>query len=184
MTEKTSNLVNVGRVTAVYGIKGWVKIHSYTEPQDNLFAYSPWFIKTKHGVKQVEIDEARPHGDAYVAHIKGVDDRDLAATYTAADIAVERDLLPELDDGEFYWSQLEGLAVYTCYAEGENSAEEKRLGVVSKLLETGANDVLVVQGDSQSIDQRERLIPYVPEQFVLAIDLQAKRILVDWDPEF
>lgn len=179
MSAKSSNLVNVGRITAVFGIKGWVKVHSYTEPQDNLFSYDPWWIKTKHGVKQIEIDEARPHGDSYVAHIKGVDDRDLAATYTAADIAVERDLLPELDDGEFYWNQLEGLVVKTCY-EGQT----QRLGVVSKIMETGANDVLVVQGDAQSIDQRERLIPYVPDQFVLSVDLTTKEILVDWDPAF
>ncbi|ACE84515.1 ribosome maturation factor RimM [Cellvibrio japonicus] len=178
MSAKSSNLVSVGRITAVYGIKGWVKVHSYTEPQDNLFEYHPWWVKTRHGVKQVEIDEARPHGDAYVAHIKGVDDRDLAMAYTAADIAVERDLLPELEDGEYYWNQLEGLSVFTVFGG------EQRLGVVTKLLETGANDVLVVQGDAQSIDQRERLIPYVPGQFVLSVDLDSKRILVDWDPEF
>lgn len=178
MSANSSNLVNVGRITAVFGIKGWVKVHSYTEPQDNLFSYHPWWIKTKHGVKQVEIDEARPHGDAYVAHIKGVDDRDLAASYTACDIAVERALLPNLEEGEYYWHQLEGLAVYT------SVGGEQRLGVVSKMMETGANDVLVVQGDAQSIDQRERLVPYVPGQFVVSVDLQAGRILVDWDPEF
>jgi 16S rRNA processing protein RimM len=179
MTTKSSNLVNVGRITAVFGIKGWVKVHSYTEPQDNLFTYHPWLVKTQHGVKQVEIDEARPHGDSYVAHIKGVDDRDLAETYTASDIAVERELLPELDDGEYYWDQLEGLAVYSRY-----NGELQRFGVVSKIMETGANDVLVVQGDAQSIDQRERLIPYVPDQFVLSIDLDTRQMLVDWDPEF
>jgi len=179
MSAKSSNLVNVGRITAVYGIKGWVKVHSYTEPQDNLFEYQPWFIKTKHGVKQIEIDEARPHGDSYVAHIVGVDDRDLAASYTAADIAVERDLLPELEDGEYYWNQLEGLVVLSSF-----TGEPQRLGVVSKILETGANDVLVVKGDVQSVDQRERLIPYVPEQFVLNVDLDRGEILVDWDPEF
>lgn len=178
MSANSSNLVNVGRITAVYGIKGWVKVHSYTEPQDNLFSYHPWWIKTQHGVKQIEIDEARPHGDAYVAHIKGVDDRDLAVSYTACDIAVERALLPDLDEGEYYWHQLEGLAVYT------SVGGEQRLGVVSKMMETGANDVLVVQGDAQSIDQRERLVPYVPGQFVVSVDLQAGRILVDWDPEF
>lgn len=179
MSAKTSSLVNVGRITAVFGIKGWVKVHSYTEPQDNLFSYHPWWLKTKHGVIKVEIDEARPHGDAYVAHIKGVDDRDLAATYTAIDIAVERDLLPELDEGEFYWDQLEGLVVNTRF-EGNT----QRLGVITKIMETGANDVLVVQGDAQSIDQRERLIPYVPEQFVLSVDLSAGEMLVDWDPAF
>lgn len=174
-----SNLVNVGRITAVYGVKGWVKVHSYTEPQENLFEYHPWFLKTKHGVKKIEIDEARPHGDAFVAHIVCVDDRDLAVQYTAADIAVERDLLPELDDGEYYWNQLEGLVVFTQFGD-----VRQRLGVISKLMETGANDVLVVAGDAQSIDQRERLIPYVPGQFVLNVDLEAGEVLVDWDPEF
>jgi 16S rRNA processing protein RimM len=179
MSSEKSNLVNIGRLTAVYGIKGWLKVHSYTEPAENLFEYHPWLLKTRHGVKQVEIDEARPHGDAFVVHIVGIDDRDEAAAYTAVDIAVERDLLPELDSGEYYWSQLEGLVVITQY-EGV----EKRLGKVSKLFETGANDVLVVAPDDQSIDQRERLIPYVPEQFVLSVNLDLGEIRVDWDPEF
>lgn len=176
---ESSNLVNVGRITALFGIKGWVKVHSYTEPPENLFEYHPWWLKTAHGVKKVEIDEARPHGDAFVAHIVGIDDRDVAALYTAVDIAVERDLLPVLDDGEYYWSQLEGLAVYTQFA-----GERQRLGIVDKILETGANDVLIVAADATSIDQRERLVPYVPEQFVLSVDLIAGEILVDWDPEF
>lgn len=174
-----SNLVNVGRITAVFGIKGWVKVHSYTEPQDNLFNYRPWLLKTPHGIKEIEIDEARPHGDAYVAHIKGVDDRNLAETFTKCDIAVGREELAELDDGEFYWHQLEGLRVVSQF-EGQ----QLDFGVVSKILETGANDVLVVQGDSQSMDQKERLVPYVPGQFVLSVDLDAATILVDWDPEF
>ena len=174
-----SDLVNVGRITAVYGIKGWVKVHSYTEPQDNLFEYYPWFLKTKHGVKQVEIDEARPHGDAYVAHIVGVDDRDLAAEYTATDIAIKKNLLPELGDGEYYWSQLQGLVVST-----EVDGKRQRLGVISNILETGANDVLIVAADAESIDQRERLIPYVPGQFVISIDLEVREIIVNWDPEF
>jgi len=179
MSSEKSNLVNVGRLTAVYGIKGWLKVHSYTEPAENLFEYHPWLLKTAHGVKQVEIDEVRPHGDAFVVHIVGIDDRDQAAAYTAIDIAVARDLLPELDEGEYYWSQLEGLIVITQF-EGV----EKRLGRVSKLFETGANDVLVVAPDDLSIDQRERLIPYVPEQFVLSVNLELGEIRVDWDPEF
>ncbi|MGM8226322.1 ribosome maturation factor RimM [Cellvibrio sp. ARAG 10.3] len=176
---KSLDLVNIGRITAVYGVKGWVKIHSYTEIAEDVFAYNPWWLKTAHGVKQVEVDEARPHGKGFVAHIKGIDDRDQAASLTSVDIAVKRDLLPDLDEGEYYWSQLEGLSVITIF-----NGEAQRLGRVAKLMETGANDVLVVAPDDQSIDQRERLIPYVPDQFVLAIDLAAGEMRVDWDPEF
>lgn len=176
---KSLNLVNIGRITAVYGVKGWFKIHSYTEIAEDVFAYNPWWLKTAHGVKQVEVDEARPHGKGFVAHIKGIDDRESAVQYTSVDIAVERDLLPELDDGEYYWSQLEGLKVTSVYG-----GQAQRLGRIAKLLETGANDVLVVVPDDQSIDQRERLIPYVPEQFVVSIDLAVGEMQVDWDPEF
>ncbi len=174
-----SNLIDVGRITAVFGIQGWVKIHSYTEPQENLFGYGPWWLKTARGVKPVEIDESRPHGKGFVAHIKGVDDRDQAALYTGVAIAVEKQLLPELEGDDYYWHQLQGLRVISHW-----DGQEQDLGTVTRMLETGANDVLVVQGDAESIDQQERLIPYVPEHYIRQIDLSAGHIEVDWDPEF
>lgn len=178
-TKKKSNLVSVGRITTVFGVKGWLKVHSNTEPAESILDYNPWWLKTRHGVKQVEIDEGRPHGNAFVVHIKGLDDRDLARDYCQVDIAVERDQMPELADGEFYWHQLEGLEVISDF-EGRSI----RLGKVQRLMETGANDVLVIKGDADSVDQDERLIPYVPEQFVKSIDLVAGEIIVDWDPDF
>ena len=92
---------------------------------------------------------------------------------------MQRDQLPELAPGEYYWHQLQGLRVISDY-EGNHF----RLGVVERLLETGANDVLVVRGGSDSIDRRERLIPYVPGQYVKAVDLAAGEMRVEWDPEF
>ncbi len=177
--KKRSNLVDVGRITTVFGVKGWVKIHSDTEPRENIFSYSPWWIKTRHGVKEVEILECRPHGNTLVAHIKGIDDRDAAREICQVNIAVERDQISELEPGEYYWYQLEGLVVITQF-----NGQKLRLGTVSRMLETGANDVLVIQGDSDSIDQKERLVPYVPEQFITSIDLDAGEIIVDWDPDF
>lgn len=179
MTSGSSNLVDVGRITAVFGIQGWVKIHSSTEPAENLFEYDPWWLKTPHGVKAVEIDAVRPHGKGFVAHIKGVDDRDEAALYTGTTIAVERQQLPELADGEFYWHQLQGLAVISRFA-----GRDTRLGCVARMLETGANDVLVIQADEHSLDDRERLVPYIPGQYVLDVDLEAGTVFVDWDPDF
>ncbi|MBU2885993.1 ribosome maturation factor RimM [Gilvimarinus agarilyticus] len=179
MTTESSNLVDVGRITAVFGIQGWVKIHSGTEPAENLFEYHPWWLKTAHGVKTVDIDAVRPHGKGFVAHIKGVDDRDTAATYAGTTIAVERQQLPDLAEGEFYWHQLQGLAVISRFG-----GTQTRLGCVSRILETGANDVLVVQADQSSVDDRERLVPYIPGQYVLEVDLEARTLAVDWDPAF
>ncbi len=182
MASTSSNLLTVGRITGVFGIKGWVKIHSDTEPRENISGYSPWWLKTRHGVKPVEIDEVKIHGNGLIAHIKGVDDRSLAETYTKVDIAVERNQIPALDDGEYYWHQLVGLKVISEYG-----GKTQLLGTVHKLLATGANDVLVVKGDKAelgSIDNKERLLPYVPEQFVISVDLSEGEIRVDWDPEF
>lgn len=177
---KQSNLVDIGRITTVFGVKGWLKVHSNTEPPEKILDYSPWWLKTRHGVKKVEIEEGRPHGnDAFVVHIKGVDDRDLARDYCQIDIAVERSQMEELPDGEFYWYELEGLAVVS-----EFDGQLLRFGTVDRLLETGANDVLAVKPDADSIDQRERLIPYLPGQFVKHVDLEAGSITVAWDPEF
>ena len=174
-----SKLLNVGRITSVFGIKGWVKIHSQTEPADNLFDYQPWFLKTKHGVKSIELVEWRPHGKGFVAQIVGIDDRNQAELLCPVDIAVEKDILETLDEGEFYWHQLEGLRVISDF-EGQSYD----FGTVKKILPTGANDVLVVVGDGQSMDQKERLIPYVPDQFVTDINIADGIIRVDWEPDF
>ena len=110
-----------------------------------------------------------------VAHIEGIDDRSLAESLKGSEIAVPAEQLPGLAQGEFYWHQLEGLEVHS---------DEHLLGRVSHLMETGANDVLVVKACEGSIDQQERLIPWVKGDVVKAVDLDAQRIQVEWDPEF
>ncbi len=167
--------VIVGRITTVHGIKGWVKVHSFTQPEGNIVGYQPWWLKTTNGWQLIEIDQHRDTAKGMMVHLVGVDDRDEARQYCQRDIAVERTNLPALESGEYYWHQLQGLTVVT--------TEGVRLGQVSSMMETGANDVLVVQGDADSLDQQERLIPYV-EQFVLGVDLDAREIKVDWDPDF
>ena len=168
----------VGRLTAVFGVRGWVKVRAYTEQVETLCSYQPWLIDTATGVKPIHIDQWRRQGDSLVAHIVGIDDRDIAQTWCGNDILVEKDKLPELKSDDFYWYQREGLSVISHY-EGE----QIRLGTVKSLLETGANDVLVVKGDGESIDREERLIPYV-DQFVTSISMADRRIDVIWDPDF
>ena len=166
----------IGRITSVFGVKGWLKIYSYTDPLDGILNYRHWTLL--HNGKRVaaELETGRLQGQGIVVKLKGIDDRDLARMYSGAEIRVPLAELPDLPEGEFYWYQLEKLDVVT--VEGE------RLGKVDHLLETGSNDVLIVRADDASIDQRERLIPYLPDQVVREVDLAAGRLLVDWDPEF
>ncbi|WP_226664904.1 ribosome maturation factor RimM [Microbulbifer aggregans] len=182
MAESTANeLVTVGRITSVYGVRGWVKVHSYTEPMENILRFSQWQLQVPgaHGGAQwqpIEIDAGKQHGKGLVVHIKGVDDRDLAAQYCQRDIAVSGSELPQLEEGEYYWHQLQGLQVVSQF-----DGSEYQFGQVQRIMETGANDVLVVRG---GVDGRERLIPYLPGEFITAVDLVAGVIHVDWDPEF
>lgn len=174
-----SNLLDAGRITAVYGIKGWVKVQSQTELPENLFHYQPWYLKTRHGVKPVELVAWKPHGKGFVAQIKGTSDRNQAEQLCPVTIAIDKSDLESLDDGEYYWYQLEGLRVISLFEQ-----QVYDLGVVQRLLPTGSNDVLVVKGDKQSIDDKERLIPYIFDPFIRQISLNDGLIEVDWDPEF
>ena len=168
-----------GKFTTVYGVKGWLKVYSFTEPKENLFSYRPWWIKDAGVWRILEIDAHKYHQQSLVVHVKGLDDRDLARKLCQQEIFIEQSEIPSLGDGdEYYWHQLIGLRVIAQVDGGE-----KDLGVVVEMMETGANDVLVVAGDDLSIDRRQRLIPYV-DQFLIAIDLLAGEMRVDWDPEF
>ncbi len=168
--------VIVGRITSVYGVKGMVKVFSHTEPMENILNYSPWVLKLDGRWTEVKLAEGRRHGKGIVVRLAGCSDRDVARKYCEMDIAVSSALIPELETGEYYWSQLEKLKVYTL--------DGILLGQVNHLIETGSNDVLVVQQCEGSLDERERLIPYLPDQVVQDIDLEAGTLRVDWDPEF
>ncbi len=167
--------VVVGRISGLYGVQGWVKLFSHTQPRDNLLDYRAVELGRAgpDGVTRwtpAELLEGRRQGKTLVARIAGVDDRDAAAAWIDADIAVRREALPATDEDEYYWVDLIGLAV-------ENTDGE-RLGTVGSLIETGAHDVLVVDGD------RQRLIPFAVGPIVREVDLESGRILVDWDADY
>jgi 16S rRNA processing protein RimM len=170
MEGKGERMVVLGRVAGLYGVQGWVRLDSATEPLGQILGYSPWYLHGREGWQAVRPLEGRPHGKGLIARIAGCDDRDQAAALVGREIAVRRSQLPELGADEFYWSDLEGLKVLT--------PTGRDLGRVSRLLDTGANDVLVVKGE------RERLIPYLWGPVVRQVDLAAGWIVVDWDPDF
>lgn len=169
------DLVVLGKIFSVHGIRGEVKVYSYTNPLDNLLGYRHWTLTRDGEVRQVELASGRLHGKVLTARIKGLDDRDEARGYAGFLICVPRSQLPVLQDDEYYWYQLEGLKVI--------NQDEQLLGKVDHLLETGANDVLVVKPCAGSLDDRERLLPYT-EQCVQRIDLSAGEMRVDWDVDF
>ena len=160
----------IGKVGSPFGVKGWIKLLSWIEPREEIADYSPWQIRQGEGWKDWKVAEFRPHGKGLAARLVGLDDRDEAAALMGADIAVWRDQLGEPEPGQYYWADLVGLEVR--HAEGQS------FGKVDGLMATGSNDVLVVKGE------RERLIPFIQDQVVKSVDLDAGIITVDWDPDF
>lgn len=169
--------VTLGKVGAVYGIKGWLKIHSFTDDQEAILDYFPWSLKLGNKIQSVDITDWRKHNNGLVVKVAGIDDRDAAQKLVGSEIFVSEDALSDLPEGEFYWRDLIGMAVVT--DKGYD------LGHVSDIMETGANDVLVVKANlKDGFGKKERLIPYLMDQVILSISAEDKQICVDWDPGF
>lgn len=162
--------IRVGRVSGVYGVRGWVRIFSETEPRDAITGFPRLWMKQAEGWQLVEIESGRAHGPGVVIKFAGVADRDDAYGLMGAELAIERDWLPPAEEGEYYWADLQGLSV--------EHVDGTPLGTVVGFMETGANDVMVVSGE------RERLIPWVQGPYILEVDLEGGLIRVDWDPEY
>ncbi len=131
-----SELINVGEISGVFGIKGWVKVYSLTDPRENILSYSPWILKKGSEIKEVKLINGNRQGKSVVACLEGISDRNIAKSYSGWDILIKKSQLPDIEEGEYYWADLVGLQVET--EQGVN------LGKVDYLIETGANDVLVV----------------------------------------
>lgn len=158
--------VELGRITGVFGVRGWVKVYSDTRPREAILGYNPWLLGLNGGWREWQLLDGRVHGAGIVAQLAGCSDRDQAQALIGARIAVRREQLPRVRAGEFYWADLVGLQVV--------NLRDEALGVVDHLMETGANDVIVVRGE------RERLIPFT-KAVITAVDLEHGVIRVDWD---
>ncbi len=174
---KENKEIILGKVGGVYGIKGWLKIHSFTDEQEAILDYFPWSLKLGNKIQSVEITDWRKHNKGLIVKVGHIDDRDEAQALVGSEIFTTEDALPELPEGDFYWRDLIGMQVVT--TEGYD------LGEVSEMLETGANDVLVVKANrNDAFGKKERLIPYLVEQVVKSVSTENKQICVDWDPGF
>lgn len=160
----------LGRIVGHYGLRGELKLESWTDPRDAIFRYQPWTLGSGASAFSVVGATGRDSGKNVIARFPGVADRDQAQALIGLEISVARSQLPPPKPGEYYWVDLEGLEVV--------NREGVALGLVSHLFDTGANDVVVVRGE------REHLIPFIKDHYVLSIDFEAGRIVVDWDPDF
>ena len=160
----------MGRITAPFGVKGWVKVRPLTAAARNLLDYPRWQVQRDAGWQEYEVAEARVHSPTeVVARLAGLDDRDAAARLRGADIAVARSALPQAGQDEYYWADLIGLRVV--------NGEARELGAVVEILETGANDVLVVRGE------RERLIPFIAS-VIREVDAAGGVLRVEWGADY
>jgi 16S rRNA processing protein RimM len=169
MSQHDDDLICVGHILGAQGIKGWVRVFSNTSPRENIVSYSPWVIERGSELSKVEVT-GRLQGKNVLAQLAGIEDRNQAEELTGCQIYISPEQLPRLESGEYYWSDLIGLSVETLQGDP--------LGVVESMLETGADDVMVLSGE------RERLIPFVVDQIVREVDLGNQRLVVDWSPEY
>jgi 16S rRNA processing protein RimM len=164
-------MILLGRVHGAFGIRGELKLESFTDPATAIFRYQPWLLRDAQG-RERELKGARGRETAkgLVAMFPGVDDRDGAEGLRGAELFAPRSALPPAKPGEYYWVDLEGLRVV--------NVEGVDFGTVSHLFSTGANDVLVARGD------RERMIPFLQPDYISSVDLDAGVVTVDWDADF
>mgnify|MGYP006273393325 CR=1 FL=1 len=167
-----------GRIAGAYGLRGWVRVLSFTDPPDNLFRLRDWRLCNSLGERPIAFAGWREQGRGLVARLDGVDDRAAAEQLRGSEIRIPAAALPPLEEGDYYWRELIGLRAYCCHG-----GSELLLGEVTQLLETGANDVLVLRPCGGSIDRRERLVPWLPGDVVQAVDREAQRLLLRWHPE-
>jgi 16S rRNA processing protein RimM len=166
MATDTPERVTLGRIVGIHGLQGWLKVISYTDPREGIFDYRPLIV----GDQEEREFIGKVHGKGLLIQFPGREDRTAVESLVNAEIAVSRDQLPELPDGEFFWSDLEGLTVV--------DLEGRELGRVEVIMPTGANDVIVVQG------RKKMMIPFVQGQYVMDVDLEQGRMVVDWSEDW
>jgi len=174
---QSEDYILLGKISGVHGIKGWVKIFSYTTPRIKITEYSQWYMRSSKNQSWVSLEliEGKEQGKNIIARLDGVNYRDEAEALVGTEIAIHKDQLEVLAENEYFWRDLIGLSVETITGE--------KLGQIDWLFNTGSNDVIVVK-DTESADAKEHLLPFVFDDVIKSVDIEKSLMVVDWDPEF
>ena len=164
-----SRRVVLGQVGGAFGVQGWVRIQSYTDPPTNILKFGRWQLGRAGQWREVEVEDGKMTAKGVLAKLAGVETPEEARLVTGSEIAVERDQLPAAAPGEYYWSDLEGLAAF-----GQNG---QSLGRIEEFRATPAGTVVVIRGE------RQHWVPFVKERIV-SVDLDAGRVVLDWDADW
>lgn len=170
---KSDELHVLGKVSGFYGVKGWVKLYSYTDPRENIVQYSSLKIRLDKQWQEIKIDTGKAHGKGVIAHFSGYDTREAVASLIGSELAVKRSDFKISAKDEYFWADLIGLQVV--------NMQGVVLGSVSHLIETSANDVLVIKVITRHMESKtEILIPFVMQHYIKSVDLKSSVISVDW----
>ncbi|MBX2838056.1 MAG: ribosome maturation factor RimM [Gammaproteobacteria bacterium] len=179
----SDDVVTLGRIVGVHGVRGWLKIHSETDPRENIVAYPEWWVGQPGQWREINVLEGRRHGKTIIARLENIDDRDQAMSLKGVTIAVSRSALPELNRDEYYWRDLIGCNVFC--QDHKAASSYQRIGRVKRLIETGANDVMVLSDERQpTTPGAELLVPWIRPDVVRKVNVVDKEIHIDWDPDY
>ncbi|MDH5570315.1 MAG: ribosome maturation factor RimM [Gammaproteobacteria bacterium] len=177
INKTADNMILLGKISGLFGVKGWVKVHSDTEPRENILNYLPWYLDLNGQWQAMKVVESNKHGKGLIVRFVDCHDRDVSAALVGKRIAIKPEQLPPAEAGEYYWRDLQGLKV--------SNLEGIELGMISSMMETGSNDVMVVRNkDSKDESKLDRLIPFIQDQVVKEVNLDEGWMIVDWDADF
>ncbi len=165
---KDDKKIYLGKITGVHGVKGWLKIQSFSSPPENILNYPQWIINNQGEEDFYSIEKGRKQNNKIVVKLEKIDDRNTAESLINSKIQILRSDLPKLPNENYYWSDLVGLSVL--------NSEEKVIGKIESLIETGANDVMVIK----TAKDKRVLVPFVMHEIIKEVNVELNYIKIDW----